>query len=215
MPRFTKALNQMCPGNVAFVGRRHLKKYRLLISTFLIVVFIGVAAGLMRRHRPGDIVDDVVSLDPASPGVRTIYYDPRILLRHYPSTYRPTRADLVPMVVRYAKVEHVPFEQIRRTVQQDFKRDSTWHMATPPGFDDYIDAYKGPRPTGMSEPDAICTVSPTHPAIRRVFNTSSKPTGYAIIQARKLSSWEVLWLRVKSVGKNPYATEEEIDKINE
>ena len=203
----------MCPHNVAFVGRRHLKKYRLVLVALAIVVFVAMVMGLARKHGAKDVLDDLASSDPSHPEIRTMYWDPEELLKTWSALRGRKPTNFQPMVIRFVKLKPVPFPTLDETVRQDLAPGTVWtispDVATVNGE---VYAFKGPKPSGTVEPDAYLTVQQNYGG--RVSVVSGTKTlnvqSMTAMEARKLEPWEIWWLKAKSLGRNPYTSEQKI-----
>ena len=200
-----------------------LKKIIGIVVVCILLVGIGITFSLKRKHGP-DVFSDlkVYGGDP-----KTIYYDPSEILKSMPASMRSgvSAKDLQPMEIRYMKIKNVDFSHVNAIVRRDLAPSDGWNFMTPPtgvksSFDlDFIQAYKGTNPMAgpMAEPDHALMVMPDYAAISPSVMSGKvsfpKVKQYNVLEMWRLSSWQVTWLKIKSLGHNPYADQNALAKI--
>jgi hypothetical protein len=193
-----------------------LKKIRALLGLCVILVALGGAFALKRKSN-----DDLQPLLRYATEQKTLYFDPASLYASMPGfTGKPPASALQPMQIRSLKLQNISYEQVSKILHRELSAKRDWHfeksfatLKSAPGDLGFISAYQGtkPSPTSLASPNHVIMVMPdfSSVAFSKVMATTAPkaapPSTYTLIEMRQLAPWEIAWLKVKRLGRNPYS----------
>jgi hypothetical protein len=208
------------------IGNKLKKLLRLLLG---LVVLCVIAAAFVFKQSPSST--NLPSLKPHIAKERVVYYDPAEIYKSTGASSVPPGYSLEPVMMRLIKAEKVDFDQMNKLIHRDLTPEKGWRFQPwpPPGiprtatsslFTQMIIATKGTSGsaggsalTGMlGIPSADHTIT-VIPDLDQTTFANKKPvpaSTFIVMEQRRLASWEVTWLKVKGLGKSPFASKKEM-----
>jgi hypothetical protein len=194
------------------------RKLKLLLAVCLVVLLIGGIVAVRRKKS-----DPLANLVPYATSDKLMYFD---LSTMFPGGVPKgaSTAGIEPMAIRTMELKKVDFKTIENLIHKAMPEKDGWNYFPQPApgkgvaldFQS-INAFKGAKPTGaMGEPDDMIVLMPdaftnmTMPSSPTAIPEPPKVDGYRFMEMRKMSRWEVWWLKLTHLGKNPYSTPEDM-----
>jgi hypothetical protein len=210
-----------------------LKKSRWILLSSVLLLLLVVA--FVFKRSPGGT--GLPSLRPYIAKERVIYFNPADLMKSssFMTGGPPPPGSMEPVMFRQAKIRNLKFDQLEKLIHKDLDGQKDWTFQPMPGI-------PTPTPTtGLSKADLellkqyiVVTKGSASPGSSALFGMfggsehslmimpdfggslrsgSMKSEGFSLMEIKQLSRSEVLLLRLKSLGKNPFASEKDIMAI--
>ena len=219
----------------------NLKKIRWISALLVVIVFVGFALAMKRSPNH----DNLPSLRPYVAKEKTIYYDPAQLMKSMlvsmPAGYKPPASEMQPVMVHVMKISNISWDDLSRRIHQDLNAKNGWNFEPwpPPGmgkvlssgsFDlkmiiayqgkpgSYATLFSGAGMPGGKTPDHVITVMPDFTASMKMTDPTAafkSPKTFMIMEQKKLSTWEVDWLKVKNLGKSPFSSQKDFMNMSD
>ena len=139
-----------------------------------------------------------------------------------------------PIMMKVTKISNVSFDQISQLVHHDLTAKDGWHFQPwPPvgipktgslGLNGMIIASKGGTATASGMFGALTAggaddeimITPDFSAKDYSLNGGMPVAkNYMIMEDKKLSKWEVTWLKITHLGKNPFSSEKDLESFGQ
>ena len=198
--------------------KRPGKRLRWLIGGGLVLILITAAFTLKPPRK-----SDLPSLLPYIAKERTLYINPAELYKGIPSMKSPSY--LQPYEVHMIRTHKMTFSQLSDAMHHDLSSKRGWvfrppRAKTPNGvyFRERIVAYKDGTSgsSGIVAPELWVDAYIKPPNNTSIMDLKTgQPEVFVITERRYMSNLEVQFLKWRSMGKSPFASEEERSKMYE
>jgi len=195
-----------------------MKKLVWIIAACVVLVLAGGALAMRRHAESSGVMSD---LKPYATSDKTLYYDPKDMLKSISAGSVPPGTQLDPVAVRYMRLKNVSMDEVNKIVHRDLTAKDHWQFAASFAFGtgsagEFIEAHQRVSPTSPAVmPDNTLMVMPDFSS---AINWSSaakagvlpKPKEFIVMEMRMMPSWEVAWLKLKNLGHNPFSSQNDM-----
>lgn len=208
-----------------------MKKSVWILTGTLLILLLAVAFVFKRTPGGGN---PVPSLGPYVEKERVIYYDPAEMFKAMglpmSSASMPPSA-LQPVMMRTIKLKAIAFPELKRLIEKDLTPGKNWHFMAVPSLGmpaaagkDMILAYQGSSgPIGgplmgfsaMGSEHSLYVVPISAEMVSGHTAPANAPKIFVLMESKTLSKWDVAWLKIKHLGKNPYSSQQDLQAMGE
>lgn len=210
-----------------------MKKIRAVLGLVVVLLVVGFVFALKRQPGSGTLLP---SLKPYVTRDTTMYIDYASLYKSSggTSTLYSRLSKLQPIMMRITVVKGLDFKRLSELVHHDLTAKDHWNFPVIPGMGsgssssfaaNMIAAFQGPLAKGTSSFLTSAgtfdmhevTVMPDFAQDLATFKSigsgnAPNPTEFMVMEQKPMSTFDVLLLRVKNLGKNPFSSEGDMMK---
>ena len=156
-----------------------------------------------------------------------------------PVGYKPPASEMQPYMMHVMKLSNITFDDLNKRMHQDLTAKNGWNFEPwpPAGFGkilsssstgdfEIIIAYQGKPGSspygslfagigmpGVPTPDHVISATPDFLNSTNPLTAMKAPSTFMVMEQKKLKPWEVTWLKMKNLGKSPFATDKDFTNL--